>query len=460
MNIKNIRLLLVTVVIATVTGSCHIYKKYDLPDDSTQSMKYKEALEQPVDSSALGNLQWDEIFTDPQLQALITMALDNNTDLQNAKLNVDIAHAQLLGARLSYLPSITFSPNGSGSKVGSGTSLEWGYQLPLAASWEIDIFGQKLNSKRQAQVNLKQSEAYEQATRSQIIGAVANCYYQLVSYNKQLILYRETAELWKQTVQVMRDMKEAGRYNEVAIVQSEANYYSVLSAIPQVESTINQLNNTMSLLLNVEPQAWEINVESMVVLPSELEFGVPMSYLAARPDVRAAEYQFASAYYATNLARTAFYPNISLSASGGYGTLIGSAILDPAKWFINLAGQLTLPLFNSGQNIATLKAAKAQQEQALNTFEYTVLSAAAEVSNALVTMEKSQEMRQNIALQVEKLQKAVEYNQDLLQLSTTTYLEVLTAQQSLLNSQVSLLNTDLTINQAAINLYQSLGGGR
>lgn len=176
--------------------------------------------------------------------------------------------------------------------------------------------------------------------------------------------------------------------------------------------------------------------------------------------MRAAEYQFAAAYYATNLARTSFYPNITLSASGGYGTLVGSAILDPARWFINLAGQLALPLFNSGQSIATLKAQKAAQQQALNTFENTVLSASAEVSNALVTMEKSQEMRQNIALQVEKLQKAVEYNEDLLKLSTTTYLEVLTAQQSLLNSQVSLLNTDLTINQAAINLYQALGGGR
>lgn len=459
MNIKNIRLLLVTVVIATVMGSCHIYKKYDLPDDNETVSKYKEALEQPVDSSALGNLQWEEIFTDSQLQELISRALENNTDLQNAKLNVDIAHAQLLGARLSYLPSITLSPNGSGSKVGS-SSLDWAYQIPLAASWEVDIFGSKLNSKRQAQVNLQQSEAYEQAVRSQIIGSVANCYYQLVSYTKQLKLYRETAELWKQTVQVMRDMKDAGRYNEVAIVQSEASYYGVLSAIPQVETTINQLNNTMSLLLNVEPQTWNINTESMIVLPAELEFGVPMSYLAARPDVRSAEYQFASAYYATNLARSAFYPNITLSASGGYGTLIGSTIVDPAKWFLSLAGQLTLPLFNSGQNIATLKAAKAQQEQALNTFEYTVLNASAEVSNALVTMEKSQEMRQSIALQVEKLEKAVEYNQDLLSLSTTTYLEVLTAQQSLLDSQVSLLNTDLTINQAAINLYQSLGGGR
>ena len=459
MNIKNIRLLLVTVVMATVMGSCHIYKKYELPEDSAQSAKYKEALEQPVDSTALGNLQWDEIFTDPQLQALITMALENNVDLQNAKLNVDIAHAQLLGARLSYLPSLTFAPNGSGSKIFKINDLDWGYQLPLSVSWEIDIFGQKLNSKRQAQVNLKQTEAYEQATRSQIIGAVANCYYSLVSYNKQLVLYRETAELWKQTVQVMRDMKEAGRYNEVAIVQSEANYYSVLSAIPQVEMAINELNNTMSLLLNVEPQAWEINTESMVTLPAELEYGVPMNYLAARPDVRAAEYQFAAAYYATNLARTSFYPNITLSASGGYGTLVGSAILDPARWFINLAGQLALPLFNSGQSIATLKAQKAAREQSVYQYEKQVITAFKEVSDAIITFNKSKEV-----LDLSKnLEQAAKSNNKLADLQYINgyinYLDVLDAQRGYFDAQIGLNKAMLNQQLALVKLYKSLGGG-
>ena len=457
MNIKNIRLLLITVVSATVMGSCHIYKKYDLPDEGVIS-KYKEALEQPVDSSALGNLQWDEIFTDPQLQVLINEALENNVDLQNAKLNVDIAHAQLLGARLSYLPSLAFAPNGSGSKVGSA-SLDWGYQLPLSLSWEIDIFGRILNSKRQAQVNLYQSEAYQQAVRSQIIGAVANCYYQLVSFEKQLALYNETAELWKESVQTMKDLKEAGRYNEVAVVQAQANYNSIMAQIPQLEDQLNQAYNSLSLMLNSAPQRWTVDTSYEPVFPEYLQEGVPMKYLAARPDVKAAEQSFAMAYYSTNLARAAFYPNITISATGGFTNLLGSVIKNPGEWFYQLAASLTAPLFRS-QNIASLKAAKAQQQQSLNTFEYTVLSASSEVSNNLVSFNKNRERVKLLEEQVKNLEKAVEYNNDLLTLGTATYLEVLTAQQSLLAAQMSQLQCDLSISQSAISLYQALGGGR
>lgn len=458
MTRRNISLLLITVVLATVMGSCNIYKKYELPKDGIVG-EYAKATEEPIDSTALGNLSWTEIFTDPQLQSLINQALENNNNLENAKLNVDIAQAQLLGAKLSYLPSLTFSPNGAGSSVG-GSTLQWAYQLPLAVSWEVDIFGRITNSKRQAKANLLQSEAYHQAVRSQIIGSVANTYYAIVSLSKQLKLYRETADLWKESVSVMKQMKEAGRYTEVAVVQSEANYYNILATIPTIEVSLNELNNTMSLLLNVSPQKWDVNMDSRVVLPTSISNGVPMSYLAVRPDVKSAEQTFAAAYYATNVARSAFYPNITLSANGGYGTLFGSTILDPAQWFISLAGQLTAPLFNRGQNIASLKAAKAQQQQALNNFQYTLLSAGADVSNALVTMTKTEESAKFLAKQVEKMSKAVEYNQDLMSLSTTTYLEVLTAQQSLLNSQIAFISTELQINQAAINLYQSLGGGR
>lgn len=455
---NNISLLLVTAALATVTSGCGIYNKYSLPDEGIVG-EYNQAVDEEIDSTALGNLSWTEIFTDPKLQSLINQALENNVDLQNAKLNVDVAQAQLLGAKLNYLPSVTFSPNGVGSKVGS-YAMDWAYQFPLSVNWEIDIFGNITNSKRQAKANLLQSEAYEQAVHSQLICGVANTYYALVSLNKQLQLYRATAELWKQSVQVMKDMKVAGRYTEVAVVQSEANYFSILATIPTIELSIKDLNNTMSLLLNVTPQEWEVDTESMVTLPATISDGVPMSYLAVRPDVKAAEQTFASAFYATNKARSAFYPSLTISASGGYGTLIGSTIVDPAQWFLSLAGQLTAPLFSRGQNIATLKAAKAQQEQALNDFQYTLLSASADVSYALMATTKYAESIEQLELQVDRLDKAVEYNQDLMTLSTTTYLEVLTAQQSLLSSQISLISTELSSNQAAINLYQSLGGGR
>lgn len=458
MNKRNYMLLAVAVLLVAVMGSCNTYKKCELPKDGVVG-EYAKAVAEPVDSTALGNLTWTEIFTDPQLQSLINQALANNVDLQNAKLNVDIAQAQLKGAKLAYLPSLTFAPNGSGSTM-TGVNMKWGYQLPLSLSWEVDIFGRLTNSKRKAKAALLQSEAYRQAAQSQIIGAVANTYYAIVALQTQLNIYRETAELWRQSVDVMKKMKEAGRYTEVAVVQSEANYYNILATIPTIEISLHDMNNTMSLLLNVSPQEWKVNTASVVTLPASIEGGVPMSYLAARPDVRAAEQSFAAAFYATNVARSAFYPNVTLSASGGYGTLIGSAIFEPAVWFANLAGQLVMPLFSRGQNMANLKAAKAQQKQALNSFQYTLLSAGAEVSTALVTMTKQKEAHENIVKQVEKMKKAVEYNQDLMLLSTTTYLEVLNAQQSLLSSQIALVNNELKNNQAAINLYQALGGGR
>lgn len=455
---NKISMLISAMALTIAVSSCNIYKKYELPQNGIVG-EYTQAAAQPADSSALGNLPWDKIFTDPILQGYIRLALENNLDLQNAKLNVDIAQAQLLGAKLSYLPSLAFAPNGSGSSLG-GSKLSWGYQLPLSLSWEVDIFGRLTNSKRKAKAQLLQSEAYRQAVNSQIIGGVANTYYALVALNKQLAIYKETAEAWKQSVQVMKDMKEAGRFTEVSVVQSTANYHSVLAAIPNIEMSIHELNNTMSLLLNTPRSTWIVDCESMITLPAEISDEIPMSYLAQRPDVKAAEQAFAMAYYATNVARSNFYPSITLSATGGYGTLVGSAIIDPAQWLVNLAGQLTMPLFSRGKNIANMKAAKAQQQQSLNNFQTTLLSAGNDVSNALVTITKTKEAGVNIEFQEENLKKAVEYNKDLLTLGTTTYLEVLTAQQQLLQSQIQVVNNKLSTNQAAINLYQALGGGR
>ena len=185
-----------------------------------------------------------------------------------------------------------------------------------------------------------------------------------------------------------------------------------------------------------------------------------MSYLAARPDVQAAEQSLAMAYYATNTARAAFYPSLVISAGGGFTNLLGSVIVNPGKWFYQLAGQLTAPLFSRGRNIATLKAAKLQQQQTLNTFEHTVLAAGAEVGDALVSYNKNKQRSALLVDQVDNLSKAVEYNNDLMKYSTATYLEVLTAQQSLLNAQMSQLQCELQVRQAAISLYQALGGGR
>lgn len=448
-------------VMAVSLSGCHIYQKYETPTSTPLTKEYAEVKAQEVDSTAFGNLRWQDVFTDPVLADLISRALINNTNLRNAQLNVEAAQAQLLGAKLAYLPSLALAPNGAGSKYASNP-FSWSYQLPAQASWEIDIFGKLLNSKRGAQAAVLQSEAYAQAVRSQIISAVATTYYTLAAVQEQLQLSRNTSELWLETVQKMRDLKLAGRTTEAGVMQSEANYYNILGSITDLEASIVQLNNTMSLLLNTMPQQWTVNAGAALSAPAAARSGVAMSMLANRPDVAAAEQSLASAYYATNSARAAFYPGLTITANGGFTNLLGSMIVNPGDWFVQLAGSLVAPLFSRGRNIATLKAAKAQQQVAMNNFEYTLLSAASEVSNALTVYDKSREKATLLDHQVEDLTKAVSMTQDLFTYSTgdVDYLQVITAQQGLLGAQISRIACTQAGNLAVINLYQSMGGGR
>lgn len=442
-------------------SSCHIYKSYETPTSTPLTKEYAEALKEEPDTTAFGNLPWQQVFTDPVLADLIERALANNTDLQNARLNVEAARAQLLGAKLSFLPSLALAPNGAGAKYGAG-DFGWSYTLPAQASWEIDIFAKLLNSKRGAAAALMQTQDYEQAVRCGIIAAVATSYYTLASLNEQLTLSRSTSKLWLETVEKMRDLKEAGRTTEAGVMQSEANYYNILASITDIEASIVRVNNTLSLLLNTMPTQWDVKYGGPLLIPADARNGVTMATLAARPDVAAAEQALAVAYYATNSARAAFYPGLTITANGGFTNLLGSMIVNPGDWFVQLAGSLVAPLFSRGRNIANLKAAKASQQKAMNTFEYTLMSAAAEVSNALTVYEKSYEKAAWLDLQVADLAKAVDMTQDLFRYSVgdVNYLQVITAQQSLLAAQISRIACTQNANLSVINLYQSMGGGR
>ena len=447
-------------LVALSLGGCNIYKKYQLPVEQSEIVEnYSKALKSPVDSTSLPMLGWEKVFTDPLLQGYIREALNNNTNLENARLNVDIARAQLQGAKLSYFPAVSLNPNVGTSSYG-GSDMKLSYTIPLAISWEIDAFGKILNRKRGAKASVEQVEAYEQAVQSQIVCGVASTYYSLVLLKQQLELTKQTAVIWKDQVQTMVDMKEAAMTTEASVVQSRANYYSILSSIPDIEAGIVTAQNALALLLNSYPREFEVTSDLTFDLPVELRNGVPVSYLAARPDVRAMERSLAAAYYATNSARAAFYPSIMISSNGGFTNLLGSIIKNPGEWFIQLAGSLTAPLFSRGQNIATLKAAKAQQKQALNNFEYSVLSASSDVSNALCAIEKNAVKREMILQQVDQLEKSVEYTNDLFMLNRGTYLELLTARTQLLNSQLSSLACWHSRVAALISLYQAVGGGR
>ena len=450
------------ILLATTLNSCHIYKKYERPDMDVQGL-FRDTVSVTdtlaADSLNIGDLPWTDIFTDPILQDLIRQGLENNSDLRTAMLQVESAQASFRAAQLAFLPSLNLTPQGGVSSF-DGSKGTWTYNVPVSASWEIDIFGRVLNSKRNAKAALMQSRAYQQAVRTQLIATIANGYYTLLMLDKQLAITEETALLWQQSVEMMKSMKEAGMTNEAAVAQSEANCHAIAASIPSLRQQIRETENSLATLLYKAPQTIERGNFEDQVLPEILHVGVPVQMLANRPDVQSAELSLAAAYYSANIARSALYPNLVISGSAGWTNSAGSAIVNPGKILLSAAASLVQPLFNHGSNIANVKADKPQEEIAAINFQQTILNAGKEVSDALYEFQANKEILSQRTRQVEALQRAVESTESLMKLGTSTYLEVLTAQQSLLSAQLSEVSDTYQCMVAVVSLYHALGGGR
>ncbi len=446
------------IAIAGITlNSCGIYNKYERPDVITDGLYRQDTGVE--DTTSIASLKWQELFTDPQLQSLIHQALEGNTDLQTAQLRVEEAKATLSASRLAYLPSFMLTPQGGVSSF-DRSKASWTYSGIAAASWEIDIFGKLTNAKRRSKALYLQSREYEQAVLTSLIANVSNYYYTLLMLDAQYGLTAETAEKWRENVRVMRAMKTAGMTTEAGVAQSEANSLAVEASLHDIRQQINEMENALSILLGHVPDSIRRGELSTQNFPDELLIGVPLQLLARRPDVRNAEYALAAAFYNTNSARAAFYPSITLTGTGGWTNSAGSAIVNPGKLLLSAVGSLTQPLFNKGQNIAQLKIAKAQQEEARLAFQQALLNAGSEVNNALTQVQVARNKAELRNGQITSLETAVTSTQLLMIHGTTTYLEVLTAQQSLLSARLTQLSDRLSEIQGIINLYQALGGGR
>ena len=433
---------IITLMCATaLLSSCHIYKAYDRPEDITTEGLYRDtALVNTAvanDTASFGNVPWREVFTDPQLQAYIEQALANNADLRTAMLNVESAQAALLSARLAYLPQLSLSPQGTLTNWNKGEMTTKTYNIPVSASWQIDLFGQILNPKRAAQVSLKQAQYNQQAVQTQLIANVANIYYTLLMLDRQLEITESTAEVLKDYVETMQAMYDYGNVNSAAIEQSRSAYAQVVASLSDLRQSLTETENAFCLILNEPAHAIERGVLENQVLPSEFSVGVPIQLLSNRPDVKAAEMALAACYYNTNSARAAFYPQITLSGTAGWTNSSGAGIVNPGKLLANLIGSLTQPLFYRGANIARLRQAKAQEEQAKIGFQTTLLNAGNEVSNALALYQNTVAKVNSRTMQVNSARKAAEDTKELFNLGTSTYLEVLTAQQSYLSAQLS-----------------------
>ena len=448
--------ILIICLAAAMTG-CGIYKPSSRPESIETDGLYGTA--ETADSTTIGDITWQEMFSDPQLQALIAQALENNTDLQSAQWRVKEAEATLKSARLAYLPSFNFAPQGSISSFDNANTTKT-YSIPVTASWQIDIFGGITNAKRKAKALYLQSREYEQAVKTQLIASVANLYYTLLMLDSQYEVTGETARKWEETVRTMRAMKDAGMTNEAGVAQYEGSYYAIEASLHDLEYSIREAENSLCSVLGLAPQEITRGSLDNQQLPQELAVGVPVQMLSNRPDVRSAEYSLMQSFYATNAARSALYPSITLSGSAGWTNNAGIKEMNPGKLLLSAAGSLLQPIFNAGANRANLKIAKAQQEEAKLSFRQTLLNAGAEVNNALTQCQSARAKTDLRAKQIEALTRAVESTELLMEHSSTTYLEVLTAQQSLLSAQLSQITDRFDEIQGIVNLYQALGGGR
>lgn len=448
---------------AALMSSCGIYNKYERPEVNATGLVRDVTSNTDTlavaDTTSFGNLPWRSVFTDPQLQALIEQGLAKNTDLLNAALNVKMVEAQLTAAKLAFVPSFTFSPQGTISSW-DGSKAAKTYSLPVNASWSIDLFGNLLNQKRSAQMALLATKDYQLVVKTNLIANIANMYYTLLMLDKQLEIVDNMTQLTKDTWDMMKLQKELNNAKETSVQSAEANYYSVLAQAADLKRQIRETENSLSLLLGQPAQTIGRGKLENQSLPTEFSTGVGIQMLNNRPDVHYAEMTLAQCFYDTQAARSKFYPNISISGSGAFTNNSGGGIVNPGKWLLNAVGSLVQPIFQNGKLVAQLKVAKATQEQAFNTWQQAVLSAGSEVSNALVLYNSSDEKSKLEQKQIESLTKNVDYTKDLFSMGSSTYLEVITAQQSLLNAELAKVQDDFYKMQAVVNLYYALGGGR
>ena len=460
---KRYNFLIIGLAAVTLTGCKSLYGKYERPAVNTSGL-IRDAVNDNdtlavTDTTSFANIPWRSVFSDPQLQTLIEKTLANNPDLLNAALNIDMAEAQLKVAKLAFLPGITFTPQGTIS-TWDGQKANKTYSLPVNASWDANLFGNLTAAKRSTQVSMLQMKDYQVAVQTKLIANVANMYYTLLMLDKQLQIVTDMEKLTKDTWGIMKVQLQTVRgVRSTAVQSAESNYLSVQTQKEDIKRQIRETENSLSLVMGEQAHAISRSTLDAQSLPTTFSTGVGVQLLSNRADVHANEMALANCFYNIEVARSRFYPSLTISASGAYTNSGGMGITNPGKILLSAVGSLTQPIFMKGQLRAGLRVAEDQYKQALNTWQSSVLSAGSEVSNALVLYNASDAKSKLEQKRIAVLKKNVEDTRNLMASAGATYLEVITAQSNLLNAQLNQVQDDFSKMQAVVNLYYALGGG-
>lgn len=471
MKIKKI--IAVAVVGMTLTG-CGIYNKYEQKTESPADLfGSAQDVQMLSGSESLAQMSWREFFTDPVLQQLIEQVLANNTDLNSARITVEKSEASLKAAKLAYLPSLALAPQGTLASF-DNSPVSKTYNLPLQLSMDIDVFGSITNKKRAAKAVLLQAQMQEEAIRANLVSTAAQQYFLLQVLDRQLEILIQTDSLWNESLETEKALWENGKAYSTAVNQMEASYLNVKTQIVDVRRNIRSVENAICQLLAVTPQhinrqKWGSSIlhhaeaqgdaDQKMFDNKYLHLGVPAMMLENRPDIRMANHAMEEAFYNTAAARSAFYPSITLSGSAGWTNSAGSYIVDPGKLLWNAVGQLTQPIFARGKLIANKKIATLTEEDLQKKYVQTVINAGNQVNEAIADCQTAREKHGYFHRQVEVLYDAYTGTHELMDNGKASYLEVLTAQESLLNAQLSEAMNMYDAAKAVITLYIALGGG-
>ncbi len=453
------KILPIIAIVSFGLTSCNIYKNYSRPEALPVESLYTDSMMTQADTlSSLGSMPWQSLFADPCLQSLIAEGLESNTDMQIALLRIDEAQAGLTAANLAYLPSLTFSPNGSITSV-DGHKANKTYELPVSLSWEIDLFGKLRNARKESQALLLQQRAYGQLVRSELIASIANSYYSLLMLDSQIAISQQTIEIWKEQVRTMELQLKVGDIRENALSQARANLNGLLATHSTLLRQQRETENSICTLLGVTYRSIERQTLDEQTMPENIGIGVPLELLSCRPDVVQAEMALAAAYYSTNQSRSAFYPSLVIGGSAGWTNSLGQAVSNPGGWILSALGSLTQPIFQRGKLISNLRISKDEEEIARLNYKQALLAAGQEVNDALYAIESYGHNFTYHKNQSEALENTVRSNELLFKTNNASYLELLSSRQDLLNSRLNLVADKFNQLQSVVTLYKALGGG-
>ena len=460
----------IALAVAALASGCSLAPHYDRPEapvsgsyPSGPSYASGAASSTATPAAELG---WREFLGDPQLQKLVELALQNNRDLRVAVLNVQASRAQYRIERAALFPTINATAAQSNQRLpldlsSSPSGYSNSYNVGLSAQWELDLFGKVQSLKNQALYQYLATAQARKAAEILLVSEVANQYLTLRAADEQLKVTQETLTTAQESYRLAKIQFDTGtgseldlRQAETVIDQAEANYQAQIRSRAQAE-------NTLVLLVGQPlpadlPAPLDLNDQKIL---ADIPAGLPSDLLTRRPDIMEAENTLRAANANIGAARAAFFPAITLTASGGSAspTLGGLFKAGTAAW--TFAPNLTLPIFNAGTNEANLDLAHIQKNIAVAQYEKAIQTAFQEVSDGLAA-------RGTYDAQIDALERNTHANQRTLELSTLryksgvdSYLTVLTAQTGLYSAQQTLISTRLDRLTSLVNLYQYLGGG-